>query len=79
MLACCASTPESSGFRIVDVFRSDKTDEERAWHALLECSDVRQVGSDRLIVEAWGAFGSSMFIVYLRMVVGAVASADVLG
>ncbi|MEM9376215.1 MAG: hypothetical protein AAGA72_08335 [Pseudomonadota bacterium] len=78
-LTCCASTPESSGFRIVDVFRSDKTDEERAWHALLERSDVRQVGSDRLIVEAWGAMGTSMEIVELRMLARAGAAADRLG
>lgn len=86
ILSACASAPRLPSFdvplprfSVAELFGWDKTDEEKAWIGLLNRSEVRQVGDDRLIVEAWGTVGTSMEVVELRILARAGAEVDRLG
>lgn len=85
-LTACASTPSLPSidiplprFNVAEFLGWDRTDEEKAWQALLDRSEVRQVGDDRLIVEAWGSIGTSMEVVELRLLARAGAAVDFMG
>lgn len=66
-------------FNVAEFMGWDRTEEEKAWAALLNNSDVRHVGDDRLIVEAWGSPGTSMEVIELRILARAGAEVDRLG
>ena len=86
ILTACESTPASDrsalnlpNFNMAKLLGFDRTDEEKAWSDLLRNSDVRPVGSNQILVEAWGAPATDMERVELRLLARAGAEADKLG
>jgi hypothetical protein len=61
------------------VFGTTWSDEEIAWSDLKRNSSVRRVGDDRLIVDAWGALGTNIENVELRLLARAAVEVRSIG